>query len=705
MPLPARRKNQSFVLVLVLGMLVLITVLVVGFLGRVISQTKSSSSYRDQTGTLLLSDVAVSIVKSQIDAATAVASTSPPGLWASQPGAIRTIASSGTQTTYKLYSSTNLLNTDTGPTLKADLQADLPTAADANDWNSSGLWTDLNAPIVKSNGMNAYPIVDVFNDNGDLPAAAGTTTAPFTSGSFNIDSTAANNPIGASRLATAKSPLPSNAPLPMPVRWLYVLKQGQVIAPDSTSTATSLTFNNASTKPASTPNNPATDNPIVGRVAFWTDDDTCRVNINTASYGTFWDTPKFSSLDDYAFANNQPVRNEFQRTPGHAGMTTLSLALPEKEFTNSATAPETLIGLTPRYNQGGTKENTVQTFSAIGIPARTTRFYDSVNELIFDPPPTSSGARAISAYLTPKQVETSKFFLTAHSRAPELNLFGQPRVSMWPISYLANGGGNVYRTPTDQFLALASTLPTGTSYYFTRNPYTPSPGSKSSTADVSLARNVKLLGYLDNLTSQVLPANLSGTSSFDSKYTTLGQRQILTEIFDYIRITNARDPLLGDQGITPGGVPYAAATSINPTSNGTNNGTAGVPGDGQILPTSYGTWGTYGYGRFGGRLVEAALDFVGVGQGISSTATSYIFPPSTSANFNAVPYSQDERGSGRISYHSRPYSSSRRYSRSGHALPYLLRSGPGMEPGQSRLLHHGIGLKYPETFRKFAQFF
>ena len=124
------------------------------------------------------------------------------------------------------------------------------------------MWTDLNAPAIKSDGTTyAYPIIDVVNDNGDLPTGS-TANAPFATGSFNVDSTLANNPVGATRSATGQYPLP------MPVRWLYVLKQGQIIAPDSSSTDTVVTFNNASPKPISNPSNPLLDNPIIGRIAF-----------------------------------------------------------------------------------------------------------------------------------------------------------------------------------------------------------------------------------------------------------------------------------------------------------------------------------------------------------------------------------------------------------------------------------------------------
>ncbi len=36
-------------------------------------------------------------------------------------------------------------------------------------------------------------------------------------------------------------------------------------------------------------------NPIVGRVAFWTDDETSKLNVNTAGDGTYFDTQRLAS--------------------------------------------------------------------------------------------------------------------------------------------------------------------------------------------------------------------------------------------------------------------------------------------------------------------------------------------------------------------------------------------------------------------------
>ena len=63
-------------------------------------------------------------------------------------------------------------------------------------------------------------------------------------------------------------------PAPMPVRWLYLLKDGSLVSPDTPSPTTpnTLTFQNA-VNAAGQADKPSVTNPIVGRVAFWTDDE------------------------------------------------------------------------------------------------------------------------------------------------------------------------------------------------------------------------------------------------------------------------------------------------------------------------------------------------------------------------------------------------------------------------------------------------
>jgi hypothetical protein len=107
----------------------------------------------------------------------------------------------------------------------------------------------------------------------------------------------------------------------MPVKWLYVLKDGTI---GSLSKATDT-------------------NPVVGRTAFWTDDECAKLNINIASEGTYWDTPMSSieqesgnvdgsgrlqsSQTSLSLGASQPPKGSYQRYPGHPATTCLSPVL------------------------------------------------------------------------------------------------------------------------------------------------------------------------------------------------------------------------------------------------------------------------------------------------------------------------------------------------------------------------------------------
>ena len=126
---------------------------------------------------------------------------------------------------------------------------------------------------------------------------------------------------GSTTVTLSGQPVPA---LPMPAQWLYVLRDGTILGPDAISKL----------------GNDIETNPIVGRTAFWVDDESCKVNLNTASEGTFWDTPSVatehesgnvsasgtvtSSATSLSLAASQPSRGEYQRYPGHPATTSLS---------------------------------------------------------------------------------------------------------------------------------------------------------------------------------------------------------------------------------------------------------------------------------------------------------------------------------------------------------------------------------------------
>src|SRR5690606_3278926 len=98
------------------------------------------------------------------------------------------------------------------------------------------------------------------------------------------------------------------------VKWLYVLADGTIVAPRAGETPEQVVVEEADYG----------EKEIVGRIAFWADDDTTKINVNTASEGNFWDTPRAQGISDFNFASFQPVQKEYQRYPGHPATTSLS---------------------------------------------------------------------------------------------------------------------------------------------------------------------------------------------------------------------------------------------------------------------------------------------------------------------------------------------------------------------------------------------
>ena len=244
-------RSCASALVVVLCFLVIISGLVLAFFSGV---TGGESVLRAETGSLEAGNLADSVsdlVISQIRDGTCgyargsdgSLDTNTPLCWASQPGMIRTYnTSASTAACWKLYSSPT-------PVVRGAFlpENDLPPAG----WTGSpALYVDLNMPVVSSSGTN-YPIVD--------PTLTNRINGTATVDGFSIS----NAPV----LSGATNPAA------MPVSWIYVLRDGTLIAPDRGGT-TKATFSGQ--------NIPTAANPIVGRIAYWTDDETCKLNLNTA---------------------------------------------------------------------------------------------------------------------------------------------------------------------------------------------------------------------------------------------------------------------------------------------------------------------------------------------------------------------------------------------------------------------------------------
>jgi hypothetical protein len=176
---------------------------------------------------------------------------------------------------------------------------------------------------------SVYPIVDPsvldqaltstsFGNGGSPPSPATANSAgitwDFPGEAGLVTGTAAYTGAGLGYTASTTNTVP------MPVQWLYVLQDGTWVTPSSAS-GTSVTFAGGSV--------PSASNPIVGRIAFWTDDETAKVNVNTAGEGAYWDTPKAGTMDELQFAGNPPLQYEFERIAGHPSTTSLSAVFPE----------------------------------------------------------------------------------------------------------------------------------------------------------------------------------------------------------------------------------------------------------------------------------------------------------------------------------------------------------------------------------------
>jgi Tfp pilus assembly protein PilX len=712
-PFPRSRHQEGMALISVLAVLFLLTILVVAFMARTTSARVAAVNYHATATTRVLADTAVNLVQAQINEATTLGmgtdGTAPTDTWGSQPGAIRVFNNTGTLAyVYRLYSaapgtaSTERKIDVTGSASSAAANSAAVTAMfddlpSATNWYQYGAqWCDLNAFAKDSQGRYHFPILDLRDPGADPTADPTGLTATLWQPSsgvpplqgFSVYPSGASSPGG-----TAYTVGSITNPAPMPVRWLYVLKDGAIISPDSPQNpSNTLTFQGAvDSLGAADP--PTVANPIVGRIAFWTDDDSCKININTAAgddvlrqssssgnYGNnavythwwpsqsiFWATPVFSANDEANMAIFQPAQGEVQRYPGVPGTVGLNSTLSILAGLTTPLSYDDFYSLTPRYGGSG-GSNALGTISAtnpdpIGgaaentIPLAAARLYTSVGEMLFnvqrqesklvtDGTPVAGENQESEAAAA---VERSNFFLTAHSSSSELNLWGEPRVSMWPYS-------TTYQTPEDNLLAfdakIARTTAGAEPFYFQRTDPT------STTTDANIPGNIKLLDYLDSLTSApVIPG--FGRNFTADKYPNTASppamRQILSEMFDYVRTINMIDPILLAQ--TPNqsisetygqnwGLPTASivvngfATQMDYNNNGSgsggNNYTYRAGGGGmQVVPSANGNsglngWGTQGIGAFP-IPVEVSIDFaaVGLGQQLDGTVqTTPGTPPS-----------------------------------------------------------------------------
>ena len=131
------------------------------------------------------------------------------------------------------------------------------------DWiERPAQYVDLNEPVYNSTQDRLYfPIID---PRGYSTAAKGIQKGNIEGFSYSSSNSLSRQIEGVVEPGQGKE----KQRLPMPVEWLYVLEDGTLGTLDEDNQ-----FSPAD-KVSET-------NDIVGRIAFWTDDESCKININT----------------------------------------------------------------------------------------------------------------------------------------------------------------------------------------------------------------------------------------------------------------------------------------------------------------------------------------------------------------------------------------------------------------------------------------
>jgi len=564
-PLPSlrHRHRQAFALLMTLAALSTLALLTIAILSLSSAERRSAGLAATTSQTSQVADLIPQLVIAQLKAATAPTDAMP-SFWAAQPGAVRRYALDGTFIeARKLYSSATMIHSSD----EAGLLLDSPPPT----WQDQPhQFTDLNRPVIRrpAQGSNPHPVFPIVDPRAALPTSQG--TAPVVGFSYSPQATPGGAALGG--VITPDAAAPHELRLPMPVRWLYLLKDGSIGTLDATSRY-------------SGQGNPSRENPIVARIAFWADDETGKLPVNSAAISTPFATPSLlrgggPTPEDLLWARSPPATGEYQRFPGHPATTSLLPALAPGR-TLGAEAKGLVYQMVPKLAHigtlAGTRELDQDALPYLNHISQAERLYASTDDFLFrldrtpnplhlDPGVATDGAGAATL------LSRSSFFLSATSRAPDYTLRGTPRIAMWPI----DNRGPEFQTVFDRLIARCSVL-NAHAFHFVRERH------DHATHDISLPRNQQLLDYLDHLAS----APAAGYPvSFHSKYPA-DTRRLFISIFDYIRSTNLYDARLENPNFT-------TLTSPNNT----------YPRLLTNLPSSHQAHKTFTPGRFGGRLTQ-----------------------------------------------------------------------------------------------------
>jgi hypothetical protein len=543
------RREAAFALVLVLAMVAMMTMLIVALMTLSQNQTNESAVDAAKVRAEFLAQSAVNVALAQLrDATSQVFSDGTPMPWTSQPGGIRVHNMDGSlNRLFKLYTADSMQSQEVDAVV-----SDVP-----DDWaNRPESFVNLNEPTVGLNGDLQFPVIDPRAWSVDpLLAVEG----------FQYDEV--KGAVGPSMGGEAMQRLP------MPVRWIYQLKDGSLGTVDAAGRFQGV--NGVM---------PTRENPMVGRFAFWTDDETCKVNINTAAEGSFWDTPRADTRQERALAVTVPSRLEYMRHAGHpAGVCLSSVLLPNRRLTPLGFEMEnpmmrlmeqedakdlwrlgrlSVAELDEGTSLGGTVEADWETlWDRQATESVRQGRYASVGELAFDTVDVSRfpnlweeggaqrpGERRRSRFFErhpemKARLSRNRFFLTASSSAPETTLFGTPRVAMWPMHAHTLQNGTSLGDPQtsrdtmyNHKVAMAAVV-AGQPYFVQRS----EPGNGMNDMDVHAeGANRRLYEYLRRLTDRPFPGfeqRVGVEPTFFGKY---GEDRdaILLAMMDYVRSSN-----------------------------------------------------------------------------------------------------------------------------------------------------------------------
>lgn len=521
-----KEKQSGIAIVTVLSVLLLMSVLVLAFFSAASSELENSRHYSSSLRTRQLTDIVTNMVIAQIRQATVPESRgNVRTTWVSQPGLITTFTNRGSTyeqllaSKYKLYSSSEM---------EAGRRDNLAGDFD-EDWRDKpAQWVDLNAPSYSELEDQLYfPIFDprAFQGEESTEGIEGFEYTEETSTGVTVDG--------------VKISGGDSQRLPMPVQWLYLLDDGTLGYLDSGDKFVA----------TSGDGRPSERNPISSRIAFWTDDESSKININTASEGVHWDLPRYRSNNEEDLSKKQPAQREFNRYPGHPATVCLSSVFyPHQDIEGDKATYEKLIKLAPKVAWGGSEGGTKTATSTDGVPIDEHRLYVTVDELLY----RHAGTEDDDIGESPRQMndvfqsskdarkllEKARPFLTANSNAPEITLHGTPRTSMWPLHSTPNSSNT---SAFDRLIEYCTNIG-NSKYYWRRNTH----DSRHWEAYVnSGGDNVRLLyEYINLHTTPTIPGY---GKSLSQKYGTGDSSdtfQILTQCWDYIRTTNLWDPFV-----------------------------------------------------------------------------------------------------------------------------------------------------------------